>query len=101
MIITKKKALSICSSVDIVKDITALHSVFEDYQEKQRESKKGGCSRCQANQLFSSVENSALQRIMSLGKEDILKLQKHLNTTEPLYAYSSSPAGVKSIQLGV
>ena len=101
MIITKKKALSIVSSVQVARSVPELINLHEQY--KLAESKipnKPGCSACQKSRLFSDIEDAALSGISSLSPGAIEELKKFLGTTEPIYVYMSSPQGVNMKKLG-
>lgn len=100
MIITKKKAFNICSNLEIVKDIPALHKVYELAKAKSTEvSKKTGCSSCNANKIMAPVYDSAMDAIMSLSQEDLTKLKNILGITDTVNAYVSDPNGVALVQL--
>ena len=100
MIITKKRAFSICSSLEIIKEIPALHSVYESIKVKNAEVlSKRGCSTCNANKLLAPLHDSAMNAIQSLGKEDLEKLKKKINVVDGLFAYVSNSEGVKLIPI--
>jgi hypothetical protein len=95
MVITKKRALSIVSSLSTVKQIPEFSQVYEQFKAKDAEfKKKKGCSSCQANLLFSDVADQALSAISSLSRDSMEKLKKILDTSGPIYAYTSNQAGV-------
>lgn len=101
MIITKKKALSIISSVQVVKNVPELINLYEQY--KLTESKtpnKPGCSACQRNKVFSELEDMALSGILSLSSDSVEALKKFLGIDEPIYIYVSTPDGVTMKKLG-
>lgn len=99
-IITKKKALNICSSLDAVKNIVALHPVYEEIKAGLSSvDKKKGCSSCQASKLMAPLYERAMGAVCSLGKEDILKLKMALNIKDALFAYTSDASGVKLVPL--
>jgi hypothetical protein len=101
MIITKKKALSIVSSIQAIKSVPELINLYEQY--KLLESKtpnKPGCSACQRNKVFSELEDMALSGILSLSQSSIEALKKFLGVDEPIYIYVSTPDGVTMKKLG-
>lgn len=101
MIITRKKALSIVSSIQAVKNVPELINLYEQY--KLLESKtpnKPGCSVCQRNKVMSELEDMALSGILNLSTESISALKKFLAIDEPLYIYVSGPDGVTMKKLG-
>lgn len=100
MIITKKKAFNICSNLEIIKDIPALHGVYELAKSKNEEvSRKRGCTACNANKILAPVYDRAMEAIMGLKKEDLEKLKKTLNITDAIHAYVSGQDGVTLTQL--
>lgn len=100
MIITRKKAFNICSMLSVVKEIPALHKIYEVAKAKTEEvSKKSGCSSCNANKIMSPVYESALNAIMALNKSDIEKLKSIFNVKDGISAYVSGPNGVTLVQL--
>jgi hypothetical protein len=101
MIITKKKALSIITSIQAVKNVPELINLYDQY--KLLESKtpnKPGCSVCQRNKAMAELEDMALSGILNLSAESINALKKFLAIDEPIYIYVSGPEGVVMKKLG-
>jgi len=101
MIITKKKALNIVSTAAVIKDIPALHPIFEAAKAKITEAgRKERCTTCQANNILSDISDKALSAIINLSEDDLQKLKKTLSINEPIYAYTSTQTGVNLKKLG-
>jgi len=101
MIITKKKALSIVSSMQAVKSVPELINLHEQY--KLMESKnpnKPGCSACQRSKVLAEIEDMALSGILGLSPDSVEALKKFLGIDEPIYIYVSSNEGVTMKKLG-
>jgi hypothetical protein len=95
MVITKKRALSLASSLSIAKDIPEFIPVYEQFKVKNSElQKKKGCSSCEVNSLFADVSDQALAVMTTLSESSKKKLKEILATDGPIYVYSSSKAGV-------
>jgi hypothetical protein len=95
MVITKKRALSLASSLSIVKEIPELIPVYEQYKVKNSElEKKKGCSSCEMNSIFSDVSDQALAAISALSEKSKQKLKEILGASGPIYIYTSNKSGV-------
>lgn len=95
MVITKKRALSLASSLSIVKDIPELIPVYEQFKVKNSElQSKKGCSSCESNSIFSGVGEQALSVLSTLSSASLEKLKEVLGTSGPIYIYSSNKNGV-------
>jgi hypothetical protein len=95
MVITKKRALSLASSISVVKDIPEFIPVYEQFKLKNSElQQKRGCSSCEVNSLFADVSDQALAVMTTLSEVSKKKLKEILGSSGPIYVYSSGKGGV-------
>lgn len=101
MIITKKKALALVASDKVIKALPELFKVAEKYKDKKKEfDKKKDCPKCKVNEFFNSVQDAAFVAFQEMSPASVQKLQKVLETKEPIYLYISDEKGVRTIELG-
>lgn len=101
MILNKKKALSIATSPEVLKVLPELFRVAEQYKDRKKEfDKKKNCPKCKLATFFDKEIETAMNALKGLSPASVEKLKKVLGTKEPLYLYSSTPDGIKMIELG-